>query len=315
MSRSDPYQKASSIRPPERRKVIEPYDFRQPKLFSKEIMSTLRSIHDVLARNLNRTFTSALRHKAEVYFHKIDQLSTSDFISGLESPSVIYMLSVKELGGELIVVLPNEFCLYLVERQSGGQEEDFTERRTLTTIEEKIVDRIMKGVNREIISAWEPYMDFSIHSTTYESKPENIHVAALDPTILASLIIEVGKHRVEIKFSYPYGLLKEAMQDSMLSKDSKLVRLSNQELESYQRTLHKALVQVQPLLGTTRLTVEEILSLKEGDTIPLNQKPDEPLEVRVNGMKKMTAYPGKVRGRRAVKIFELVEEINEEEVL
>src|SRR5690625_6727999 len=65
-------------------------------------MSTLRSIHDVLARNLNRTFTSALRHKAEVYFHKIDQLSTSDFISGLESPSVIYMLSVKELGGELI---------------------------------------------------------------------------------------------------------------------------------------------------------------------------------------------------------------------
>src|SRR5690625_264296 len=105
------------------------------------------------------------------------------------------------------------------------------------------------------------------------------------------------------------------MPESMLTMDSILARLSSQALDSYQRFRHKALVQVQPLLGTTRLTVEEILSLKEGDTIPLNQKPDEPLEVRVNGMKKMTAYPGKVRGRRAVKIFELVEEINEEEVL
>lgn len=315
MTGNQPNPKPGSRRRPGKLKLVEAYDFRQPKLFSKEIMSSLRSIHDVLARNLNRIMSSALRQKAEVYLNTIYQQPTSDFVTNLENPSVIYVLSVTELGGEVIVVLPIDFCLYIVERQSGGQEEEFSEKRPLTTIEEKIVDRIMKGVIREIIAAWEPHMDFSIHSAVYESKPENIHVSALDPTIIASLRIDVGQHRVEIKLSYPYSLLKQAMQDFSHNRESRTEKLTPEERESYQRTLTNAMVTVQSLLGTTRLTVEEIVSLKVGDTIPLRQKTNDPLEVRVNGVKKMTAYPGLLNGRRAIRIFELVEEIYEEEVV
>jgi flagellar motor switch protein FliM len=307
----------SAQQKPGKRKYVEPYDFKQPKLFSKEIMRTLRTLHDVLARNLSRVFSSALRQKVDVHMYKIDQISTSEFLQNLASPSVIYLLSVKQLGGEMILVMPPEFCIHLIERQSGGKGDNFNERRTLTTIEEKIISRITKAINQEIIVAWEPYMDISIDSTTYESKPENIHLMSVDPTIVAKFQIDVGIHKIEIQISYPYSLLKEAMNESILKKgnQAKTEKLSPDALNSYKRTLMNAPVRIQPLLGTTKLTVNDILELKEGDTIPLNQRTDKPLSVRVNQVEKMKAYPGLVQGRKAIKVFEIIEEINEQELL
>ncbi|MTI86478.1 MAG: hypothetical protein FH748_00765 [Balneolaceae bacterium] len=298
-------------------KFVEPYDFKHPKLFSKEIMRTLRSIHDNLARNLGRIFSSSLRYKVDVHLQKIDQLSSSKFIQELDSPSTIYLLDIQELGGELILVLPPELCIHFIERQSGGQGKELADRRTLTTIEEKIVSRIMQNVNQEIIMAWEPFMDFSIGSMTYESKPENIHLTTVDPTIVAKFKVDLGEKELEIKITYSYSLLKEAMNDTILKKGlkSKLEKLSDEELDSYKRTLSKAKVCVQSLLGETSLTLKDIMNLKEGDTIPLPQKADKPLEVRVNGVKKLTAYPGMLHGRRAIKVFELLEEINEQELV
>ncbi|MFP8488651.1 flagellar motor switch protein FliM [Gracilimonas sp. Q87] len=298
-------------------KYVESYDFRQPKLFSKEIMRTLRTIHDVFSRNLSRIFSSSLRYKVDISLSKIMQLSSPDFVQNIESPSTIYLLSVDELGGEIIIVLPPEFCIHLIERQSGGQGRAIQERRTLTVIEEKIVNRIIRNINKEIISAWEPYMDFSIDSTTYESKPENLHLASVDPTIIVKFKVDLGEEELEVGVSYSYSLLKKAMSDTILKKGmkSKQEELTGDEMEGYKRTLHHAKVRIQPLLGTARLTLNEIINLKEGDTIPLKQKSDKPLAVRINGTTKLKAYPGIIQGRRAVKVFELLEEINETELV
>jgi flagellar motor switch protein FliM len=298
-------------------KYVESYDFKHPKLFSKEIMSTLHTIHDVFSRNLSRIFSSSLRYKVDVSLHKVDQLSSTDFIRAIESPSTIYTLSIDTLGGEIIVVLPPEFCIHLITRQSGGTDRNISERRMLTVIEEKIISRIMSNINNEIVMAWEPYASFQIDSSTYQSKPENLHLTSVDPSIVVKFEVDLGEESLGIMVSYSYSLLKKALNDTIMRKgmNSSKERLSEEEMEAYMRTIRKANIRIQSLLGTTSLTLDEIISLKEGDTIPLRQKSDKPLEVRVNGVTKMTAFPGVIQGRRAVKIFELLEEINEQELV
>ncbi|SHG14579.1 flagellar motor switch protein FliM [Fodinibius roseus] len=298
-------------------KYVESYDFRHPKLFSKEIMRNLRTLHDMFARSLGRVLGSALRHKVDVLLYGIDQLSVSKFINSIQSPSVIYLSSIDEFSGNVIMVMPPGFCIHIIERQSGGYGGDLSEPRSLTTIEEKIISRVVKGINHELIVAWEPYMDFNITSTTYESKPENIHLSSVDPTIVVKLLIDFGDKQASIQISYPYSMLKQAMNNSVLTKGKKTEKekLSEEAYESYKRTLSDADVCIKPLLGTTRLTIKDIIDLEEGDVIPLNQRTDQPLKVKVNNALKMSAYPGVVRGRRAVKIFDVVEEINEKEVI
>lgn len=298
-------------------KYVESYDFKHPKLFSKEIMRNLRSLHDILARSLSRVFSSALRQKVDVSLNKIDQLSTNEFINKVKSPSVICLLSIEKFNANVIMVMPPGFCIHLVERQSGGYGGDILERRTLTIIEERIISRIVKSINQEIVVAWEPYMDFDIASSAFESKPENIHVASVDPTIIIEFLIEFNDQQVNIQISYPYNLLKEAMNNSVLKKGKKseTEKLTEEQLQSYKHTLSSARVNIKPLLGSTKLTVKDILNLDEGHIIPLDQRTDQPLEVKVNNVNKMLAYPGVLHGRRAVKIYEMVEEINEQEVI
>ena len=83
------------------------------------------------------------------------------------------------------------------------------------------------------------------------------------------------------------------MNDSIIKKDrgANLERLNIEESIDYRRTLKKAPVVIQPVLGTTVLSLNDILNLKK-DTIPLIQKSDEPLEIKVNGITKMNGYPG-----------------------
>jgi flagellar motor switch protein FliM len=298
-------------------KFVEPYDFKHPKLFSKEIMRTLQLIHDTLARNMSRIISSSLRYKVDVNLNRIDQLSSPEFVKSLHSPSVIYMLSVDDLGGEIILVLPPELCIHMIERQSGGAGRDLAAPRSLTVIEEKIISRTLKSINQEIVNSWEPYMEFQISSTMYESKPENIHLISVDPTIILQFRVTLGDAKLELSVAYSYSLLKKAMNDTIMKKgmESRRDRLSDEELNSYKKTLEKANVRVQALLGTTSLTLNQIIGLKEGDTIPLQQKSDSPLQVKVNGVEKISAYPGVLHGRKAVKVFELLEEINEQELV
>lgn len=298
-------------------KYVESYDFKQPKLFSKEIMRTLRFIHDTLSRNLSRVISSTIRYKVDVNLQDIVQLSTHEFIQSVFSPSAIYMLKSAQIEGDLVVVLPTEFCIHMIERQSGGPGKEISAPRVLTLIEEKIVNRVMKNITKEIINAWEPVTDFDLDITGYESKPENLHITSVDPTILARINVEIEGAHQEIFVSYSYGFLKKAMNHILMDTGmkSRVEPLGEQEFEGYIRTIKKTNAWLQPLLGTTKVTLDDLLNLKEGDIIPLKQKCDEPLSVLVNGVKKMSAYPGTLQGHRAVKIFEVIEEINEEELV
>ncbi len=300
-----------------RKKAIESYDFKHPKLFSKEIMRTLRTLHEVFGRNLSRVFSTALRQKVDVKLIQIDQLATSEFVRNIQSPSALYVLSVENSGSDMVLVLKPGFCIHMVERQSGGRSSALSRQRMLTTIEERIMSRIMKNVIREIIAAWEPVMSFDITSATYESKPENVHMISADPSIVGVFRIDIGEESVDMKISYPYSLLKESLNESGLqtAQHNRQVKLSEEQMQGYQHTLSQVPVRIQPLLGTTRLTLQELVDLEEGDAITLNQKTDHPLEVSVNGVKKMSAFPGTLGGRRAVKIYQILEEINEQELL
>lgn len=298
-------------------KFVQPYNFKEPKLFSKEIMRTLRSLHEVLARNLARVYGSALRRKVDVSVGGIQQATASSFVMEIESPSVIFLLNDVNHTDDIIMMMPAGFCIHMIEKQSGGRGDNISEKRTLTTIEEKIINRIMDSISKEIVIAWEPFEEFTITSKKYESKPENVHLTSVDPMLIVKLVIDLGDKKVEVKIAYSYALLKQAIHNSAIKQNSRTKKelMSESQKESYERTLLGASVIIQPLLGTSRLSVKEIIDLKVGDSITLGQRIDQPLEVRVNGVLKMTAYPGLLHGRRAVKVFEIDEEINEKELI
>lgn len=309
--------KESVIRMERREKRVEPYNFREPKLFSKEIISSLRSTHDMMARNLNRVFSSALRQRVDISLDKIDQISTDALLEQIESPSVIYLITFEGLDGEIILALPTDFCLFMIERQSGGRFSTFPPARALTLIEERIVDRVMQEVIKEIVVSWQPSVTLKIRKSVYENKPENIDLITLDPSIVTNMRVEILGQKARMIVSYQYSLLKEILSDFIINreKSDRKKRLSGEELQGYEKTLMEAPVTLQAVLGSTHLTMQELLQIEEGDVIALDQKMVEPFRIQVNGQTKMEAYPGTMRGRKAVRVLSIREDIDETDLL
>lgn len=300
-----------------RRKPVESYDFKHPKLFSKEIMRSVRTLHEGLSRDLARVLTGTLRQKVDINLVGIKQLVTLDFMQRVEAPAAFYMLSAPSLGGDIMMVLDPEICLMVVERLSGGRTNERYKRRSLTTIEEKIMSRVIANINREVVAAWEPYISFTIDAVHYESKSENIHNISDEPAIIAEYSLEVNNEELTLSIAYPYSLLKETLNAAVhkLGAGNRKETLSAEGMAAYQFTLKHVSVKVRPLLGRASLTFQNLMELKEGDAIALDQKIDKPLVVQVNDVDKIKAFPGVVRNRRAVKVYEIIEDIKEQELL
>lgn len=299
-----------------KKKEVLNYDFKHPRLVSKEQMRSLRNLHEIFARNMSVAFTNYLRTMIDVQLLAIDQVVYSEFVQSIASPSALFLFTVEELGGEAVMEVDPRFCIYIVEKQTGGAGKEMAFRREMTSIEEKIMSRVMNRIYSELQVAWEPYMNLSVYQHSYESNPENIQIiSAVEPAIVVFYQVSVYDSRAVFNICYPYQLLEEALSNSLFKYSNQLRKddLSPPQRTYYETQVKKVKVPVQAELGKTKISINDLISLEEGDVIELNQRVDEPLNILVNNKIKMQGFPGQFRRKKAIKIFEFLKTEEEQD--
>ena len=66
--------------------------------------------------------------------------------------------------------------------------------------------------------------------------------------------------------------------------------------------LNTSFIDVTAIFGETEVTFDELLALKEGDVIKLDNLCTDDLVLTVNGEKKFFGRPGKIRNKLCIKI-------------
>jgi len=291
------------------------YDFRQPKLVSKEVIRSMRSIHDMYARSVKRIFANILGHNVEVALTDVEQVIFSRYLNEIDAPSAIFLFNIEELGDWAVLQMEPGFCVYCIERQSGGEKADFNDKRMLSRIEERIMGRIVDKCFKDLSHVWSSFFPFTVMNHIYESKPGNIRtISASDPGIVIRFEFRFNKHRIPFSLCYPYALIKDQLTGSSFSMDKANFTgaLSAIEKKQFEEDLKRAEIDFRVILGDAKVPLSKLISLKQGDTVMLNQQIDDPLEIRVNDKIKMKGYPGSMRGKKAVKIFSIQKNINDQ---
>jgi flagellar motor switch protein FliM len=86
------------------------------------------------------------------------------------------------------------------------------------------------------------------------------------------------------------------------------------EVESLKRRIQQAKLPIIALLGETEITIQDFLNLGVNDVIPLRQKIDQPLTVKVGEKIKFLAQPGKSNNKLAIQILDVIKEgVNNDE--
>ena len=127
---------AEEIKDEEKQKKIKVYDFKRPDKFSKDQIRTLYMLHENFARLLNTYLSTHLRAIVNVNVASVDQLTYEEFVRSLSNPSVIGVLNMEPLKGNIIFEMNPNIAFVIIDRLFGGLGESLSKIRALTDIEE-----------------------------------------------------------------------------------------------------------------------------------------------------------------------------------
>ncbi|MCK4371943.1 MAG: flagellar motor switch protein FliM, partial [candidate division Zixibacteria bacterium] len=289
----------------DRLRSIIAYDFKHPNRVSKDQIRTLENMHDNFAGHYGSTLSALLRTIADVDLVSVDQITYSEFIMSLVSPSCTYTYAATPLEGGCLVDYNPTLTFALIDRMFGGNGKILESDRELTGIERSVMGRLSQKLYSDLTRAWENIVKLEIEQKSFETNPQFIQVVPPGETVVVvSFQIKVFQSTGLLTLCYPYVSLEPII--TKLSAQNWIDATKKKNLDEdrmiNRQNLNNVDTMVTAELLMTTIKVREFLGLQPGDIVPSERKISEPIAVYVNKRRKYFAQPGLSGKKRAVQI-------------
>lgn len=296
------------IFPPNSIEKIRDYNFRDPAVVNKNIIRHIRNNHQSLSKAIQTGFYTKYRFDSEVVMVDINYVNTNEYFGNIDTPSAIFLFNEKKLGEWALIHMQPELCVNIVEFMGGNRKFSDVGNRVLTSLEQRLVNRVMNMILNEVKNVWSGYIELDLGNHGYQSDISSLLAYANRYTAIV-VNYEINyyekKSRFEIVYSYDDLNSRLDLSDESKENEQAIEELDEETRNKLERELKKSRIQLIAQLGTAEVSLNRILNLKVGDVIKLNQKVSSPLKIFVNGIEKLSAYPGQSAEKRAVRVYQI----------
>lgn len=293
----------------EKKNKVRVYDFGTPNKLSKDQLRTLQMLHDNFCRLLTTTLSAQMRSLVEIQVGSIEQLNYDEFIRSLPEPTMLSIVDMVPLDGQILVEIAPEIGFAIIDRLFGGLGKPIGQKRPFSDIEEIVLEKVINWFLGCIPEAWENVVKLKPKLKEIESNPQFVQIIPHnDVVILITLEAKVANADGLINICIPYITIEPIVNKlnaqfwfSSIRKEQTV-----QNINALRRRIGAAELLVQAILGTTEITVRDLVNLSIGDVIPLVEKVHDPLTVKIGKRSKFTAKPGVRNNRMAIQILETI---------
>ncbi|MDY6286263.1 MAG: FliM/FliN family flagellar motor switch protein [Lachnospiraceae bacterium] len=298
------------------------YDFYSPRKFTKERLKLLRSIFENYARILTSQVNGIYRTMTDITVIELRESRYYEYVNSFHENDcmTIIEVSVKKKGKFTVpmmsYVTPG-LILTLANRMLGGGAEVISveEDYRYSDIEMSLYKRIMESFIHTLADGFTNYIDVDFQPSRVEENPSMVQEVGQDETVvLVVMNVDVtGIASEKIRFCIPGTLLEQIFRtiDSrkMLARGFKYSNNSDTIMHHLENTRFPLTAQ----LGTVRLPIEDLCSLKEGDIIDLNKTKDSLLTLYVGRQSWFKCSMGTHKRNVAVRIEERIDRESDDE--
>lgn len=290
-------------------KKIRTWDFRKPDKFSKDHMRSLLALNQNFSRLASTALSARLRTGVTIRVTSVDQGLYEEYIELLPEMSVLNVVSLKPLEGNILLEVQPELAMVMLDRLLGGNGGPVDTMRELTDIELALVRNMTRTLLESLQEAWLNLIEIDPVLEDIASSPRLVQVASTtDIVVIVLLEVQIGERLGTISLCIPHLVLEPLMQklSAQVWVVSNRRRSASPELrEQILSGLRRAAVSVTAVLGETDVTVNELLRLQEGDVLLLGAGAVATARLRVADRYTFSGVPGLLGGRMAVKITEV----------
>lgn len=284
------------------------YNFRRPDKFSKEHLKALQDIHRDFVRHLAQILTAYLRMEVRIDVISVDQLTYEEYICSMPSNIQNMVFKLNPLTGEVSMGMSPDVLAVVLDRMLGGAGIVNEHGKELTQIEELLTTKFTEKIIKILEESWSAILpvksEFVALANGYHSVPITTNGEIVS---LISFEVRLGQKNFGLmNLCFPYPVLETVLPKLTPQYIYQHASVASNEV-GRNETLEKiksAYLEMQVILGKTKLQINDVLDLKVNDVIKLDQKLNEELIVCVNKKKKFFVIPGVINNKICVKIVD-----------
>jgi len=281
------------------------YDLTNQDRIIRGRMPTLEIINDRFARLLRTTLSSALRKVLDVSAFSLDMIKFGEFMRALPVPTSLHIFKVDPLRGHGIIVIETKLVFNLVDNFFGGSGRSFIkiEGRDFTAIEHRLINKIILMALEDLEKAWNPVHPLKLTYVRSETNPQFASVVApTEVVIVIKFEVELEQTVGTLIICLPYSTIEPIRSKLYAGFQSDQLEVDHEWIHRFIDQVRQAPVQISVELGRTTITARDLLKLKQGDVIQLEQDVGEPIVAKVEGVPKFRGYAGLTKGNKAFQI-------------
>ncbi|WP_289355040.1 flagellar motor switch protein FliM [Paenibacillus sp. S-12] len=306
---------AEELKKEETQRKIRSYDFKRAVRFSKDHIRSLTRIHENFARYLTTYFSAQLRTFVQINVVQVEQLPYDEFIRSIPKMTILNIFEAEPFKGRMVLEVNPNVAFAMLDRMLGGTGISPSKINALTEIETTVMERIFSRAFDSLQEAWKNVLDIEPRLEALETNPQFMQIVSPNETIaLISLSTKIGDTTGMINLCIPHVVIEPIMPKLSVHHWFVSEKKTREpiEVEKLRQRVTKAKLPISVELGTSQITVHELMQLAVGDVIALNKPVDSGLSIRVGEREKYIGTPGVYKDRISVQIEQVVDEGVEE---
>jgi flagellar motor switch protein FliM len=287
-------------------RVVVVYDLTSQDRIIRGRLPQLDVIYEKFMRSFRVSLSSALRKIAALNHASTDFLKFGEFINTLPMPTCMSVLRFNALRGSALIVIESKLAYALVDSFFGGDDRPYSkiDGKEFTPIELSIVKKVVELAVEDLEQAWLSVEKIDCSFVRTEINPQFVGIVPPTDVVIASTFdVELENANGTITLVIPYATIEPIKQ--------KLQTGFQVESDQTDKKLWAGIIKEQLMdtavdlrvdLGHTEITLKELMNLKPGDVISLDQDANGEFDVQLEGVNKFKGYYGINHGSVAVQV-------------
>lgn len=271
-----------------------------------ERLPMLDVVFDRLVRLMSTSLRNLTTDNVEVSLDQVSTVRFGDYMNSIPLPAMLSVFKAEEWDNNGLLVTDSALIYSIVDVLLGGRKGTPSirvEGRPYTTIESKLVEKMVGVTLADLSSAFDPLSPVSFNLDRMETNPRFATITQSgNACVLARLRVDMGDRGGRVEVLIPYATL-EPIRELLLQMfmGEKFGRDSIWESHLTQE-LYKTDIQLQAVLGELILPLGDMMNWKVGSQVMFNTRTEDDLELRCGHFPMFTGPVGQKQGNIAVRI-------------
>ncbi|GJL84373.1 MAG: flagellar motor switch protein FliM [Micavibrio sp.] len=276
-----------------------------------ERLPMLDIVFDRLVRLMSTSLRNLTTDNVEVSLDQVSTVRFGDYMNSIPLPAMLSVFKAEEWDNNGLLVTDSALIYSIVDVLLGGRKGTPSirvEGRPYTTIESKLVEKMVQVTLGDLSSAFDPLSPVSFNLDRMETNPRFATISQSgNACVLARLRVDMGDRGGRVEVLIPYATL-EPIRELLLQMfmGEKFGRDSIWESHLTEE-LYKTDIQLQAILGESTVPLGEMLNWQVGEQVMFTTRTEEDLEMRCGHFPMFRGPVGQRQGNIALRIENYIE--------